>query len=211
MRHSISVANEQGICDSGRYNAVLSGNGRMLALAAAFEMEECPDAIYTSNLRRARETARICAWVLQQKFGRKIPVIVARGLRAQDDGLVEGFSYDSSTYKLLKQFEAAAIGKEDSRHAARRQLPAFARIIESSTGKGYRNVLVVTHSDVIYRFLHATDYMSPEGAEPLMNCQQLGPFDSHDIAPKISAFMETLKNPQAPPRKKPRIIEPPTP
>jgi len=204
MRHSVSIANEEGICDSGRHDAALSENGENLARFCAETVTDCPDAIYTSDMKRARGTAEIYARILKENFGREVPVIVLGKLRAQDEGILEGLSYNSPEYKILRHArEVGEIGGESSDAASHRQITAFSEIIKSAVRAGYGNVLVVTHADVILRFLCATGHLPSGDFELPKNCQQLGPFSGDDTLRKISLLLTPRL--QSPPPKPPGL------
>lgn len=187
------MANEDGICDSGRYDAPLSQQGKMLALYHAERFPDCPDAIYASDMQRASGTAAIYAYVLKQRFGRDVPVILVPALRGQDEGSIEGLPYHSAAYRMLKSLakdKPGSIGGEDLPTALGRQLRAFGDIDTDIKAKGFENVLVVTHSDTMARLCFAIGSDALAGENGIENCQAIGPFDSGTLAARASAFLQ---------------------
>lgn len=202
MRHSISVANEQGICDSGRHDAPLSEGGEELARQCAGMATWYPDAIYCSDMKRAKATADIYALALEEKFGIKVPVITISKLRGRDEGLLEGVPFrEIKKHPILEELPDSFLEKEAEDAAMTRQKEGFLEVSRSAEQSGFQIALVVTHSDSIVRFLLATGNIPAEEFEMPHNCQQLGPFDSSDVVRKLSL----------PDRPKPPAAKPPKP
>lgn len=209
LRHSISQAGEDGIHDSGRYDAPLSEKGKYLAYYSADLVQECPDAIYTSDMKRALGTAEIYADVFRLKFGKDVPVISVPALRGQDHGQLEGLSFNSTQYKLLTFREEEDIprpdlGGEKNTAAYARQMLGFVIVENSAQEKGYKKILTVTHTDVIARFEITADENIAEVEMPA-NCQSVGPFDLTATVAKLIPPPELPKNdsPRTPPAKPP--------
>ncbi len=190
IRHSRSTDNDAGIFGSCRRDAHLSEQGKQLARESAEATETCPDAIYTSDLHRAYETAAIYADVFKKKFGKDIPIITLKSLRSQDCGDLEGIRYDSELFKSLEAAPGGFIGAEigdyggeKKQDAIQRQEASFLGVAFSAAAKNYKNVFVVTHTDTIDRFMQVME--TGFDWKTLRNCQHLGPFSNHDISKKL--------------------------
>ena len=135
VRHGETDWNADGRLQ-GHTDRPLSDYGRRQAreLAGALEGEEL-EAIYSSDLARARETAEIVG----ERLG--LPVVVDPDLRATDWGTWEGLT---AVERDLVEF----VGEPTEAHQER-ILGALRRISERHRGEG--RVLVVTHGGSMRR------------------------------------------------------------
>jgi broad specificity phosphatase PhoE len=136
----------------GHADIPLNARGREQAQALAEELaDERVDAIYTSDLSRARDTAEIVG----TRVG--VPVVVVAGLREVDVGPIEGLTAE----------EASAFdgwqGESRESHSAR-VLGALDEIAERHPDE---HVLVVTHGGSMRRMY---EQLGLETSGPFENC-----------------------------------------
>ena len=148
VRHGESVLGAQGRY-AGRLDPPLTSKGRRQILRLRARVRRLsPGRIYSSDLRRCRETAEILA------SGR--PVAYSTALRELSFGAWEGLTYDqvlrrdSSRYRrwLEDPRQAAPPRGERVQHLARRVRAFVARLPRTR-----RPVLLVTHGGVIRALL----------------------------------------------------------
>ncbi len=134
VRHGETDWNAEGRLQ-GHTDRPLSDFGRRQAARLADELAgEEFDAIYASDLARARETAEIVAERL------RLPVVLDPDLREKDWGTWEGLT-------SMERVGVELVGESTERHA-QRMLRALGRI----AGKHpYGRVLVVTHGGSMRR------------------------------------------------------------
>ena len=135
VRHGETDWNAEGRLQ-GHTDRPLSDYGRRQAqqLAAEVEAEEL-EAIYSSDLARARETAEIVGERLE------LPVVLDPDLREKDWGTWEGLS-------AVERDRVEFVGESTEAHQER-MLRALRRISERHPGDG--RVLVVTHGGSMRR------------------------------------------------------------
>jgi len=134
VRHGETDWNAEGRLQ-GHTDRPLSNFGREQACRLADELErEDLDAIYASDLARARETAEIVGERLH------LPVVVDPDLREKNWGTWEGLT---STERL----DVELVGESTEQHT-RRMLAALGRIAAKHP---YGRVLVVTHGGSMRR------------------------------------------------------------
>ena len=152
LRHGESELNAQRII-AGSIDTELTALGRQQALAAADALANAPiTAIYTSAMRRVRETAAPIAERL------KLPVIVISELGERNWGSFEGMPRDARTPGATPE------NAEPHEDFVRRVLAGLARIDSPVP-------LIVGHSGV-YRVLCGTlALVETEG--PVENCRAL--------------------------------------
>jgi broad specificity phosphatase PhoE len=135
VRHGETDWNADGRLQ-GQTDRPLSDFGRSQARRLAEELEsEKLDAIYSSDLSRARETAEIVG----ERLG--LPVVLDADLREKDWGTWEGLT---SAERDRVEF----VGESTDQHQAR-MLSALRRISERHPGDG--RILVVTHGGSMRR------------------------------------------------------------
>jgi broad specificity phosphatase PhoE len=136
----------------GHADVPLSERGRDQAERLAEELENARvDAVYSSDLSRARETAEIVG----ARLG--VPVVLDPDLREIDVGSREGLTWPET------QGRTEWDGELREAHA-KRILGAMARIAERHPGE---RVLVVTHGDSMRR-VH--EHLGLDDGGPLENC-----------------------------------------
>lgn len=134
----------------------LNDTGRTQARALAEQLRATPfDAVYSSDLRRARETAEIVA------APHAVPVVADPGLREIDIGSWSGLT----RAEIDERFPAGERpdGETRDRHTAR-VLEAVERIARENPG---RRILLVTHGGTM-RALHG--HVTDEPFHPIANC-----------------------------------------
>jgi broad specificity phosphatase PhoE len=135
VRHGETDWNADGRLQ-GQTDRPLSDFGRRQARKLAEELAgERLDAIYSSDLSRARETAEIVG----ERLG--LPVEIDAGLREKDWGTWEGLT-------AVERDRVEFVGESTQAHQAR-MLRALRRISERHPGE--ERVLVVTHGGSMRR------------------------------------------------------------
>jgi len=140
VRHGETDWNADGRLQ-GQTDRPLSDFGRRQARQLADELEgEDLEAVYASDLVRARETAEIVA----ERLG--LPVVLDPGLREKNWGTWEGLT-------AVERDRVEFVGESTQEHQER-TLGALRRISERHPGD--RRVLVVTHGGSMRRAQTAT-------------------------------------------------------
>jgi broad specificity phosphatase PhoE len=142
----------------GHTDVPLNDEGRRQARELAAELDgERVDAVYSSDLSRARETAEILS------TARNIPVVSLAELREKHFGTWEGLTAN----EVLERFPDAQAGGwgdgESSDDMAERIVQVVERIAEAHQGE---LVLVVTHGGPMRAILRHYDGKSA----PIANC-----------------------------------------
>lgn len=154
-RHGETDWNRQGRWQ-GWADPPLNAAGRAQARALASQLRQTAfDAVYSSDLQRARETAEIVA------APHGVPVVLDPGLREIDVGSWSGLT----RAEIGERFPDGTRpdGETREQHAAR-VLAAVERIARDNRG---RRVLLVTHGGTM-RALHG--HVSDEPFHPVANC-----------------------------------------
>jgi broad specificity phosphatase PhoE len=134
VRHGETDWNADGLLQ-GHTDRPLSDFGRRQARQLADELEGEPfDAIYASDLARARETAEIAG----ERLG--LPVVLDTDLREKDWGTWEGLT-------AVERDRVELVGESTGAHQER-MLRSLTRIAERHPGG---RVLVVTHGGSMRR------------------------------------------------------------
>jgi broad specificity phosphatase PhoE len=121
----------------GHTDRPLNDTGRAQARELAARLADEPlDAVYSSDLLRAHETARIIA------AGRGLDVTAVPDLRERDFGTWEGLTDDEILTRYPDARERPWGDAETREEMSRRVLEALERIAETHPGK---RVLVVAH------------------------------------------------------------------
>ena len=163
LRHSLAIANEQGILMGTKLDSPLSENGIALARAKGAKLKAeafVPDRVYTSKLKRAKETAEIILDVL----GVSIEIIELESLNERDFGEHDGKPYKS----VLDAFEKYGENPptiEPVQPFIDRVSAALDQIKNDTTG----TTLVVTHSNPV--MVMQTAIYNPDN---LLNFWELG-------------------------------------
>lgn len=152
IRHAQSVWNAAGLWQ-GHADPPLSPEGRAQAAEAAARLDAAGfDAVFTSDLTRAVETAEILAASLVSKPA----MLVDPGLREYDVGEWSGRlreDIESLWPGDIKRFATGELsappGGEDRAAFDSRVLSAAGRVAGHATDAGWRNILVVAHGGVV--------------------------------------------------------------
>jgi broad specificity phosphatase PhoE len=157
-RHGETDWNREGRWQ-GWADPPLNATGREQARALAEELRHTPfDAVYSSDLRRAHETAEIVA------APHRVPVVVNPGLREIDVGSWSGLTRPEITARFPDGTRPD--GETHEQHAARVRA-AVTRIARAHPGG---RVLVVGHGGTV-RSIHAV--ISDLPYHPVPNCHVL--------------------------------------
>ena len=160
----------------GQLDVPLNPHGRRQAAALAAALRNEPlDALYASDLQRARQTAAAIAAV------HKIPLQLDAGLRERCYGGFEGLLYDEIAARFpaahaawqARAIDAAfppatgadARAGETLREFGQRALAAVERLAAAATG---RRIAIVTHGGVlesVYRAVRAIGHLPPRDFE----------------------------------------------
>jgi broad specificity phosphatase PhoE len=154
-RHGETDWNRDGIWQ-GWADPPLNETGRAQARELAEQLRDVPfDAVYSSDLQRAHETAEIVA----EPHG--VPVVADPGLREIDIGSWSGLT----RAEIDERYPGGARpdGETREQHAAR-VLEVVERIARENAG---RRILLVTHGGTM-RALHG--HVSDEPFHPVANC-----------------------------------------
>jgi broad specificity phosphatase PhoE len=136
----------------------LNETGRAQARELADQLRTTPfDAVYSSDLRRAFQTAEILA------HSHNVEVVADPGLREIDIGSWSGLT----RAEIDERFGGVLVDGESREHHQARVLAAVERIARAHTGE---RVLVVTHGGTM-RALH--DHVSEQPYHPVANCAVL--------------------------------------
>jgi len=139
----------------GQQDPPLNEVGRQQARALAGRLSAIRfDAVYSSDLRRARETAEIIA------AGRRLPIHVTPALRERSFGRWEGERFEDLPHLdpagwqswLERRPDAAPHGGESDAALEKRSVAIFQRIVEAFPGG---DVLVVSHGGLIAAMIRA--------------------------------------------------------
>ena len=143
IRHSKARANEQGILMGIKLDSPLSENGITLAQKRGQELHSqsfVPDRVYTSKLKRAKQTAQI----ILDELGVTTEIIELTSLNERDFG-----EHDGKPYRfVLEAFEKYGENPptiEAVRPFIDRILEGLTQIKEETSG----TTLVVTHSNPV--------------------------------------------------------------
>jgi broad specificity phosphatase PhoE len=157
-RHGETDWNKEGRWQ-GWADRLLNDTGRAQAHALAEQLRDVPfDAVYSSDLARAHETAEIVA------APHAVPVVAEPGLREIDIGSWSGLT----RAEIDERFPSGERPDGETRDAhAARVLEAVERIARANPG---RRILLVTHGGTM-RALHG--HVTDEPFHPVDNCDVL--------------------------------------
>lgn len=157
VRHGETDYNRSGVMQGGGVDSLLNATGRQQAKHLAERLREVPfDALYTSPLQRARETADILA-----EPHEPVPRVVLDDLREMGWGVLEGEPPSPEREAALRtvksswregNFGRAVDGGESILDVQRRAKHAARQLVKHEPGA---TVLVVTHGRYL-RVLLAT-------------------------------------------------------
>lgn len=164
IRHGQSTANATGVWQ-GQLDFPLSDEGRAQARLAGRALAAMPpDAIYTSPLSRAHETARIIA----REVGFEDEITSLSGLLERRGGLLEGTTAKEREARhpdLVRKFLAleenerwSLVGAETDEEVLERFISAIGNVTERHLHGGH--IAVVSHGGAIRAFLR--EFFGPE-------------------------------------------------
>jgi uncharacterized phosphatase len=158
VRHGETEWNRAGRVQ-GRTDIPLNDTGREQAAAAAARLRDADlDAVASSPLSRAAETARIIAEAIGLDAVETVDDLVER-----DYGDAEGMDGE----QIRERFGGPLVARETREQTVERVLPALVGIAERHPGG---RVLVVSHGGVIGSLIrHATRWAWPERGERIEN------------------------------------------
>ncbi len=185
VRHGETDWNRDGRIQ-GQSDPPLNDRGREQARSLARQLEGLPlDAVYSSDLVRARETAEILA------AGLDLPVIVDPDLREIDFGSWEGLTAEEVRTRWPDAFErratvepAAYDGGETHAALLRRVGAAVRRLVGIHAGG---QILLVAHGGPVRALL-----MEAEGLDYLTQRREYPPIENCDLA-RIAVEDGTLR------------------
>lgn len=152
VRHAQSVWNAAGLWQ-GHADPALSADGRRLASAAGAHLAGIGfDAVFSSDLTRAVETAEL----LITSAGLTAPLVIDPGLREYDVGEWSGREreeIESLWPGDIRRFGSGELarppGGEDRAGFDARVLSAAARVGRHAATSGWSTILVVAHGGVV--------------------------------------------------------------
>jgi broad specificity phosphatase PhoE len=141
--HSLTVDNELGVA-TGWQGGELSSEGRRLAAELGERYRDSPpSAVFTSDLKRAVETAEIA-------FGATtIPIHVDRRLRECDYGEMTGMSVDRHAAERPHRVGTPFPGAESYLHVVERVRGFLTDVAQNSH---HRSVVVIGHTATKWAF-----------------------------------------------------------
>jgi len=152
-RHGETVENEHNIMQ-GHGPGHLSAIGKKQAESLAERLEDQPiDAIYSSDLKRAHDTALIIA-----KYHQETPIILSEDLREVDLGPFTGKTND------LIDFDNRPDSVE-SRESVRNRVR---KVLELIKKKQYKTVLLVSHNGTVLSAVRLLRNMDVNAKMPII-------------------------------------------
>ena len=150
VRHGETDYNVQGICQGQLLNVGLNENGRKQAeLLASSLKDKKIGAIYSSPLKRAKETAEIIA------AGLNLPVMEHSGLIEGNFGVAEGKNMSEVKTWPIYPFWVSSNPKDENAHYENGESKKQIReriaetVSEICVTENAENILLVTHSAVV--------------------------------------------------------------
>lgn len=181
LRHGQTLYNLQRLVQ-GRCDSPLTSTGIEQAKAAGawLAMQDISfDAIYSSPLRRAMDTAYVVRDCLRRDGGHPLPLIEERpGLIERSYGSLEEGSVDDVPLSVWDpREEVVRFGGEGSIELRGRMVRTLTEVMRGVAGKPaaggceHRNVLAVSHGSATMQFKLAWEHLAQcDQDEPLGNC-----------------------------------------
>ena len=177
VRHGETVANKSGVLQ-GQYNTPLNENGILQARAIAERLKKRSfDMVFTSDLDRAHDTAKIIA-----EFHPQIKVTPTASLREWDLGVLQGRPYSELIVEypdIMNAFKKPGKvppipGGEDIGCFQQRISSFMDETARANCGK---TLLFVSHGGAMQRMLvHAMGEAAPQNIYPLCDNASLSIF-----------------------------------
>lgn len=165
VRHGESEWNAKGLW-TGLTDISLSEKGKEEARIAAQEIQDIPlDMVFTSDLKRAQETADI----ITHQLATDSPLIKNKALNERDYGELTGKNkwdlkkeFGDEKFTLLRRsFDYPIPGGETLKDVYNRVIPYYKAIIEPKLKAG-KNVLIAAHGNSIRALIKYLDHISDE-------------------------------------------------
>lgn len=165
VRHGESEWNAKGLW-TGLTDISLSEKGKEEAQIAAQEIQDIPlDMVFTSDLKRAQETADI----ITHQLATDSPLIKNKALNERDYGELTGKNkwdlkkeFGDEKFTLLRRsFDYPISGGETLKDVYNRVIPYYKTIIEPELMAG-KNVLIAAHGNSIRALIKYLDNISDE-------------------------------------------------
>lgn len=165
VRHGESEWNAKGLW-TGLTDISLSEKGKEEARIAAQEIQDIPlDMVFTSDLKRAQETADI----ITHQLATDSPLIKNKALNERDYGELTGKNkwdlkkeFGDEKFTLLRRsFDYPIPGGETLKDVYNRVIPYYKAIIEPELKAG-KNVLIAAHGNSIRALIKYLDQISDE-------------------------------------------------
>lgn len=165
VRHGESEWNAKGLW-TGLTDISLSEKGKEEARIAAQEIQDIPlDMVFTSDLKRAQETADI----ITHQLATNSPLIKNKALNERDYGELTGKNkwdlkkeFGDEKFTLLRRsFDYPIPGGETLKDVYNRVIPYYKAIIEPKLKAG-KNVLIAAHGNSIRALIKYLDHISDE-------------------------------------------------
>lgn len=165
VRHGESEWNAKGLW-TGLTDISLSEKGKEEARTAAQEIQDIPlDMVFTSDLKRAQETADI----ITHQLATNSPLIKNKALNERDYGELTGKNkwdlkkeFGDEKFTLLRRsFDYPIPGGETLKDVYNRVIPYYKAIIEPKLKAG-KNVLIAAHGNSIRALIKYLDHISDE-------------------------------------------------
>ncbi len=148
VRHGETNANANGIIQ-GWLETDLNQQGKLQAQNSAEQFNEDIDAIYSSDLKRAKQTADI----FRKKYS-SLPYFEDNRLRERSFGDAEGHHRDMHDWEVFwASRDTVSIPNAETLNEFSQRVQAFIDMLKES---GFSKVLIVTHGGTINRFQDLT-------------------------------------------------------
>ena len=191
VRHGQSEANAKRVLQ-GHMDSPLSNYGRLQARELAQRMistgNNVFDLMYSSDLSRASETAKIISQILKIDKITYLPL-----LRELNLGIYEGLSLDEVNKRgllvnLQNDYSKQAPGGESISSMIQR-INSFLEIINIPTPQPL-SLLVITHGGTLYHILRILTGFVPAASEWYMNCRMNELIRKSDFSWQLMTFNE---------------------
>lgn len=148
IRHGETDANVTGVVQ-GWLDTDLNENGYIQAQKAAEKFEDEVDAIFSSDLKRASQTAK----VFREKYS-EIPYFEDERLRERNFGDATGQHRDLYDWEVFwSSIDTVSIPNAETLNEYSERVQSF---MDSLKKSGFARVLIVTHGGTINRFQDLT-------------------------------------------------------
>lgn len=148
IRHGETQENAEGVIQ-GWLDTELNANGRRQVQEAALAFDEPIDAIYTSDLKRATQTARY----FRDKYP-SLPYVEDVRLRERNFGEANGHKRDGYDWEVFwASSDTVSIPGAETLDVFSRRVQLFLDMLRKTE---YKRILIVTHGGTINRIQDLT-------------------------------------------------------